>query len=370
MHYDLIVVGSGIVGLAQAFEGASRGLKVAVIERDSRPVGASIRNFGFITVTGQAAGDTYRRARISRDIWNHIADEIDSPIIHRGLWMVAQRQEALAVLEEFMQTEIAEGCELFSVNEAAKRVDSLNLNHVTGLLYSPHELRMESREVIPKLVAWLRSRWGVTFHFGETVLDIATPKISTSQGEYRAERVVYCPGTLLHGPFATRIAEYGLLLCRLQMMRIRPRCTITLPGAVMMDLSLVRYDGYAKLPAAAVLKQRLAKEETQSLAEGIHLIAVQSADGSLVVGDSHHYDASPEPFASAEVESLILRHMEETINVGDYDVVERWVGEYPSSTKQNAIIDAPDAATRMVIVSSGTGASTAFGLAKDTFSNW
>ena len=39
----------------------------------------------------------------------------------------------------------------------------------------------------------------------------------------------------------------------------------------------------------------------------MHLIVVQSADGSLVVGDSHHYGAAPDPFAREEIDALILR---------------------------------------------------------------
>ncbi len=68
--YDIVIAGAGIVGLAHAYEAARRGLSVAVVEKDSRCVGASIRNFGFITISGQAQGDTWRRARYSRDIWN------------------------------------------------------------------------------------------------------------------------------------------------------------------------------------------------------------------------------------------------------------------------------------------------------------
>ena len=42
---------------------------------------------------------------------------------------------------------------------------------------------------------------------------------------------------------------------------------------------------------------RLQAEQPEHLAHGVHLIAVQSEDGSLVVGDSHHYGATPDPFA-------------------------------------------------------------------------
>ena len=63
--YDLAVVGSGICGLAHALAAARRGKRVIVIDRDAQANGASIRNFGFITVTGQQAGECWLRARRS-----------------------------------------------------------------------------------------------------------------------------------------------------------------------------------------------------------------------------------------------------------------------------------------------------------------
>ena len=67
--YDLAVVGAGICGLAHALAAARRGKRVVVIDRDAQANGASIRNFGFITVTGQQAGDCWRRAKRSVEVW-------------------------------------------------------------------------------------------------------------------------------------------------------------------------------------------------------------------------------------------------------------------------------------------------------------
>ncbi|MGR3782612.1 MAG: FAD-dependent oxidoreductase, partial [Albimonas sp.] len=57
MSYDVAVVGAGILGLAHALAAARLGKRVVVIERDAQANGASIRNFGFVTVNGQQAGD-------------------------------------------------------------------------------------------------------------------------------------------------------------------------------------------------------------------------------------------------------------------------------------------------------------------------
>ncbi len=60
-----------------------------------------------------------------------------------------------------------------------------------------------------------------------------------------------------------------------------------LSAGVMSDLGPVRYGGYAALPEANALAACLDAEQPHHLTHGVHLIVVQSADGSLVVGDSH-----------------------------------------------------------------------------------
>ena len=368
--FDLIVVGAGIVGLAHAYTAARRGLRVCVVERDAACVGASIRSFGFITVTGQGAGDTWRRARRAREVWGDVAPRAGIQAVHHGLYLTAARPQALAVLEEFMATEMGRDCELLDVAEAARRAPVLRLEGAQGVLYSPHEMRVESRTAIGLLTTWLAQAHGVAFRFGEAVLEVATPRVRTSRGVRHAERVVVCTNNDINGLLAERLAPHGLRLCLLHMLRVRPAPGFLLPGSVMGDLSLVRYHGYSRLPSAAALHEQLRREEAESLDHGIHLIVVQSADGSLVVGDSHHYGAAPEPFADERVDDLILRHLHETLRLEASRVTERWVGIYPSSATTDCLIDKPDDATRLVIVTSGTGASTAFGIAEDTFGDW
>ncbi len=370
--FDLLVVGAGIVGLAHAWAGVRRGLRVAVVERDHRCVGASIRNFGFVTVTGQGAGDTWRRAVLSRARWAELAPQAGIDVLHRGLWVLAQRPAAQAVLEAFCGTEMGAECTLYTPAEAAALAPGLHTDGAVAAMYSPHELRVESRQAIPQLTRWLADAHGVRFFFGEAVLEVQAPRVRTAQRTLQAGRVVVCPGPSLTGLAGAWLAPHALQLSRLQMLRVRPEPGYRLPAAVMADLSLVRYTGYAALPEAQPLLAQLQQEPEAAacLAHGIHLIVVQSADGSLVVGDSHHDDATPEPFASDEVDRLILAQLRRTLDLGECQVLERWTGVYPTGHSADTLVLAPEPALRVVQVTSGTGASTAFGLAEDVFKAW
>jgi len=361
--FDLAVVGAGVVGLGHALAGLRRGLKVVVIDRDAQANGASVRNFGFITVTGQQRGECWQRAMRSRDIWAEIAPQAGIEIVHRGLLVAVRREEALPVLDAFMATEMGEGCALLTPDEARARLPAL-VGDLTGALWSPHDLRVESREAIPKLAAWLAGH-GVTFRRETAVTGVEPGRVDTSGGPVRASRIVVAPGDDFHTLLDGRFKPYDLTRCKLHMMRVNDPALGRLPGSVMTDLSLGRYLGYADLPEAEPLKARFRAEQAEHLAHGVHLIVVQSADGSLVVGDSHHYGPTPDPFAPEFVDDLILDEYAALFGRGPERVVERWTGTYASAPDRLAFIDRPDDTIRLVVVTSGTGASTGFAIAEE-----
>ena len=235
---------------------------------------------------------------------------------------------------------------------------------LAGVLHSPHDLRVESRLAIPRLARWLQDAWGVTFHYGAAVLSAEPPALQTSRGPIEADAVVVCPGDDLATLFPDAIAAHRVTRCTLSMLRLADP-GFRLPGAVMSDLGLVRYLGYAALPAAAPLRAELQRSHAEALADGVHLIVTQSADGTLVVGDSHHYGPAAQPFMSARVEALILDAFVEALGLSPPPVVERWSGTYASADGLPMFVDEPARNTRLVIVTSGTGASTAFAIAEE-----
>lgn len=362
--FDIAIVGAGIVGLAHALAAARRGQKVVVIDRDAQANGASIRNFGFITVTGQEQGQVWRRARRSRDVWAEVAGPAGIAIEQRGLLLVAQRPEARLVCEAFLDTDMAEGCRWLDHAAARDRLGAIRPAQLEGVLESDIELRVESRTAIPALAAWLAAAHGVTFLRGVAVHGVETGCLATSAGEVQADAIVVCPGDDLATLFPDALA--GVTRSKLQMLRLAAP-GFRLPGAIMSDLGLTRYLGYSALPAARPLKRRLEAEQGEHLANGVHLIVAQSADGSLIVGDSHHYATTPDPFSSEAVDRLILDEFRAVFGTVP-PVLERWTGTYASAAA-HSLVTTPMDRVRLVVVTSGTGASTSFGLAEDVIAD-
>jgi FAD dependent oxidoreductase TIGR03364 len=361
--FDLAVIGGGVIGLAHAYVAARAGKRVVVIEKDPRANGASIRNFGFVTVTGQARGDSWRLARRTRDIWAEVARQAGIRIEQEGLYLTARSAEAIAVIEAFLATEMGEGCRLLSPGEFKGLAAGLGGEDLQGVLYSPHDLRMESRTAILALTAWLEEALGVVF-FNETVaFEASPPRLATSRGVIEAGAVVVCPGDDFVTLYPDRIAAYDLRRCRLSMLKLADP-GFRLPGALMSDLSLTRYQGYADLPEARALEAKLREEQPSAYENGVHLIVAQGADGGLVVGDSHHYERLPEPFAPAAAERDILTEYARATGREAPPVQERWTGVYASADDRTYLIDTPQPNVRLVIVTSGTGASTGFGIAE------
>lgn len=367
--YDLAVVGAGIVGLSMALAAVRKGKKVVVIERSAKAVGASIRNFGFITISGQKAGDHWARARRARDIWAEVAEGAGIEVIHRGLVMPAYRPEAEAVLGAFLVTPMGEDCRRLTPEEALEHVPSMRGEGMRAALWSPHELRVESREAIPKIAAWLEEQHGVTFEWNTAVTGIDGTKITTSRGLIEAEACVVCPGDDFSTLFPERIAPYKLRICTLQMLRVMPANPIRFGAAVMSDTSYARYEGFADLPEAKALCDRLDAELSEMRREGIHLIAVQSADGSLVVGDSHVYGDAPEPFAQDRIDQLIMQAFDDIFDLPGRQIVRRWCGTYASASDRVVMVDEPADNIRLVMVTGGTGASTGFALGEQVINS-
>lgn len=361
-HFDLAVVGSGILGLAHAYAAVKRGLKVAVFERTGTPLGASVRNFGMGLVTGQPPGIMLDLARESRALWLHLAARANFSAREAGTLLFARSEAEHDVLLEFMTVRARQYDYRASLLEGDKlsALYSGRFSHHRSALHGTEDLQLYSREAMPALVAYLHSQ-GVHFRFNTLVHGTADGRLSTTAGEFRAERVVVCSGHDYLTLFADRLQPLNLKQCRLQMLRLKTKEAVPLTHAVLTGLSCTHYGAFSDLPTARAVHAEIEAKAPLLNKHGIHLLVSPTPYQELIVGDSHHYGTDSPPFNSEEVDELLIGLVEHTL-AARVQVIERWQGVYGSKGPGPFSALAIDDHTSVVLMHTGIGMSVGLGL--------
>ena len=356
---DLIVVGAGIVGLAHAAEAVARGLRVTVVERDERAVGASVRNFGHICATAQG-GEAYDYAQVARPQWIKLGELAGFEVQQHGTVVVARSAAELAVLEEFAAARGSAEVQLLDARAVRDRFAPAT-DEVIGGAHLPLDLRVSPLDAVPALAAWLQSQ-GVTFRWAEQVGAISPCSVHTSRGVLTAPYVVHAVGHDLDRLFPAIAEEYGVRRCRLQMLEVAPPGEARIAPGVLTGTSLLRYGGLAEQPSAAAVRVELERDHPELLDVVMNLMLTQRPDGSIVLGDTHHYDRTHPPFDDEDVADLVLREGARLLGAG-LTIRRRWRGIYADSPQTDFVVAAPHPGTRVVAITSGIGMTTALGLA-------
>ena len=359
---DVVVVGAGIVGLSHALEAHERGASVLVLERDDRPVGASVRNFGHISVTAQA-GDARRAAERARTRWIEVAGHAGFDLLECGTVVVARAVEELAVLEEFADGR-ADSVELLSGSEVRCRA-GVGDPAVLGGAFFPLDLRVDPRVTAPSIASWLETR-GVRFGWSTNVLAVDSGMVRTNRGAVEAHSIVLAVNHDLDR-FAPELAvSVGLRRCELEMLRVTGPVPANPDGpAVLTGSSLLRYDGFASCPSLGALRDRVRRERPELLEHVVNLMLTHRPDGSIQLGDTHVYAATLDPFPPESLAELLLDEASTLLGTDELAVQERWRGVY-ASTDEPFVVAAPAPGVLAVTVGSGIGMSTAPGLAAET----
>ena len=152
---DVAIVGAGILGLSHAAAAIKRGLRVTVFERSEIAVGASIRNFGQMLVTGQPPGIMLALARESRALYLGWAGQAGLSVRANGALLFSRSGAEDAVLEEFMDTRapaFGYNVRLLRGAELAGLYDGRFSQHRSAL-QGLDDLQLYSREAVPALAA-------------------------------------------------------------------------------------------------------------------------------------------------------------------------------------------------------------------------
>lgn len=328
---DLLIVGAGILGLSHAYAAARRGLKVRVFERTATPLGASIRNFGQALVTGQPPGEMLELAKASRGIWAHWSRQAGFELKSNGSLLFARSALEQELLEAFCaERAVEQGYQVELLSAAALNdLYGGQFRHHRAALRGLDDQQLYSREAIPTLIRFLQQELDVQFHFSTLVRDIEPGKVSTTAGDFSAAQIVVCSGHDYQTLLAEPIAKLQPQVCRLQMLRARPRFKLDLQHALLTGLSCVHYGAFADLPQAQALKMQLQADSPHLMEHGIHLLISPTPHGELIIGDSHAYGSDAAPFNAEQIDNWMIELAEHTLG-GRIEVVERWQGVYGS----------------------------------------
>jgi FAD dependent oxidoreductase TIGR03364 len=368
----VVIVGSGVIGLAHAIVAREAGCKVTVIERHTRPLGASIRNFGTIWPIGLAFGSERGQGLYGVRRWREMSQTAGFWADPCGSLSLAYREEAWAVLQEFStQPEAAsEGFELLSPEETLRRHPLANPAGLRGALFSPHETCLRSADALTALIAYARTQ-GVEFEYGACAIKVHEDAVELADGRsFEFDRCVIAAGEEMRLLFPDELATANVRPCQLQMMRSAPIAERL--GAMMVsDLTLAHYPAFKRCPSLGALQTLL--DETMGAFEewGVHVIAAQHGDGSLTLGDSHEYGADFTPDHWTHVDDLVLQALAEFTRIPDLRIASRWNGVYLKSTVgQTQVVLQPRERVTMVTAMGGLGMTLSWGLAAKTVRSW
>ncbi len=366
MDADVCVIGAGIVGLAHAHEARRRGMSTVVLDRDGLAVGASVRNFGHVFVGALADGDDLECGLRSRERWLELGGRAGLSIVESGTVLVARSEDELAVLAAGGANP-RRRARLLTAAEAGRLVP-IPTGGLAGALYSTPDVRVDPRSAVGGLASLLEDDPRASVVWGEAVHEIEPGAVHGHRVTVRAPMIIACPGPDYRGlPPELRPGLSELTLCKLQMLRVAAPGGRRYGPALATGLSLIRYPAFAGLPETVPLRERLLAERPELLEAGIHLLVTQLPDGDLIVGDTHTYGDTLEPFRDERLDELLLAEASLLLGSDRLEVRERWQGIYPSCADVGHFLTtAPLPGVRVVEVVSGLGMTMSLGHAAVT----
>jgi FAD dependent oxidoreductase TIGR03364 len=337
MAQRLAVVGAGIFGLAHAWAGLKAGYQVEWIERDRQAQGASIRNFGMVWPIGQPLGEPTALALRSRELWKEAARLAGVWLQPCGSIHLAHHPDEFAVLEEYADECARQGLprRLLTSEEVQRLTPAANPAGLQGGLFSETEMAVDPPAAIFRLGQWLRSQPGVHSHFSAAALGLEPRggggiRIALANGEeLEVDRAIVCSGADVQTLFPQQLAESGIRLCKLQMLK-----TAAQPGGwrfgphLASGLTLRHYRAFEFCPSLARVKARFAETAPELDRYGIHVMGSQNEAGEIILGDSHEYDNEISPFDKQEIDALILRELAKVMQLPSWELAATWHGIY------------------------------------------
>lgn len=204
---DVIVVGTGLVGAAVAYDLRRAGQRVVVLESEQElAAGASRSNSGVLHTGFDSPPGTFETLMIRNQArrWPQIFDDLNIPYRIPGALLLAHDDHEVAQLTAIAQTAAVNGVDVELLDEAATRAAEPNCR-ARASLRIPGEAITDPYEVVSRLLHGCDVRLGWRVEGAE--MDGDSVRVWGAQGEVRARFVVNCAGL-----FADELGDEGFTI--------------------------------------------------------------------------------------------------------------------------------------------------------------
>jgi FAD dependent oxidoreductase TIGR03364 len=344
--YDLIVIGGGNLGTFHAYHALLKGKTVLMIEKDSEPIEATVRNFGQIVPSGQALENWFEYGRESLAIYKNIQSKFDITVRQNGSYYFAFDDQEMKLLEEAQALFKLENYPSTLLNRKScyERFQNLNTDYYKGGLFFPEEISVEPRTMVHRVRQMLIQDFGLEFLNNIVVkncdLENGICKIQTANNQnFYSEKVALCSGYEFKILFPEIFKASKMKICKLNMMQTFPMPEVRLNGNILSGLSIRRYDSFK----SCFSYKNLVTPEWQKPYQqwGIHLLFKQAINGSIIIGDSHEYADTDENAKLSlsidmEINELILKEAKRIMSLPNWKIQNYWAGYYAQSADGGA----------------------------------
>ncbi len=345
---DLIIIGGGVLGTFHAYHALQGGLTVRLFEKNQRPHGATVRNFGQIVPSGMGI-KWQNYGRRSLEIYKALDQQIDLYFQHQGSTYIASNAEEWTLLQELHDINQANGylSKLRSKKRCEQQLPNLKQDYCQGALFFPEEISADPMKMIHRVLAYLGEQQGLHYH-PATLIQSAVQANGSCEVEdqygklYQAEKIIVCNGSEFQYLFPAIFAESDLEISKLQMLQTVPQQQVKIPGNILTGLSIRRYESFRDCPSYAAIKS---KEPDDSFWKrwGVHILFKQGQDGSVVIGDSHEYaDANAvdklDFMIKDAINQYILQEARKIFHLDDWSIQQSWYGIYSQCKTQDVFL--------------------------------
>lgn len=372
--YDLIIVGSGVLGTFHAYHALLKGLSVVVLEKNSKPEGATVRNFGQVVPSGMDR-KWQNFGKESLNIYKDIQSQFDISIRQNGTVYLASNEEEMQLIEELHEINIANDYEsnLLTKEQCLAKYSGLRSDYCTGGLFFPQEVTVEPSTMIHKLHHYMTANLGLDLFMNTTVVhteDRSDEVIAaTSTGlEYKASKIIICNGSDFKILYPEIYNNSDLIVSKLQMLQTKPQHNYKLDGSILTGLTIRRYESFEECKSYAAIK---AKENPESFEKkyGVHILFKQALDGSVILGDSHEYASAKEIDSlgfdlNMDIDHFMIEEAKKIIDLPTYEIQSRWFGMYSQCKTKDIFEHTVDENIHIITGIGGKGMTGSAGFAK------